>query len=262
MRKKSAAAPSPSRAVRPVKGRPALVGSRVPAARAPAARAPVAKTRVLDIRASIERDIVSGKLAPGTKLDEEALAAKYGASRTPVREAFQQLASHGHIELRPHMGAYVAQLGVSELGQMFETMAFLESACAELAALRHTADDRERLAQAHDACVGAAKKKDPVAFYEANARFHERIYAASHNEYLCADTLRLGSRLEAYRRASTFHAGLMALTIKEHAKILEAIFEMNAEAAAARMRGHLDTLRDDAVSMAKALQRATAERAA
>lgn len=224
------------------------------------ARAP--KTRVLHIRAAIEHDIVSGKLTPGTKLDEEALAARYGASRTPVREAFQQLASQGHIELRPHMGAFVAQLGVSELGQMFETMAFLEAACAELAAHRHTDEDRELLGAAHAACQRAAKRNDPDAFYDANALFHERIYAASHNDYLCADTLRLRNRLEAYRRASTFHAGLMTLTIKEHEKILQSILHMDEAAAASRMRGHLDTLRDDAVSMAKALKRATARKAA
>lgn len=222
----------------------------------------VPKTRVPRIREAIERDIVSGKLTPGMKLDEEALAAKYGASRTPVREAFQQLASQGHIELRPHMGAFVAQLGVSELGQMFETMAYLEAACAELASLRHTEEDRQLLGAAHEAGVKAAKKTDPDAFYDANALFHERIYAASHNEYLCADTLRLRNRLEAYRRASTFHAGLMALTIKEHEKILQAILDMDGAAAASRMRGHLDTLRDDAVSMAKALKRATVKEAA
>jgi DNA-binding GntR family transcriptional regulator len=220
------------------------------------------KTRVLHIRAAIERDIVSGKLTPGMKLDEEALAAQYGASRTPVREAFQQLASQGHIELRPHMGAFVAQLGVSELGQMFETMAFLEAACAELASRRHTEEDRRLLGDAHAACVKAAKKKDPDAFYDANALFHERVYAASHNDYLYADTLRLRNRLEAYRRASTFHAGLMALTIKEHEKILQAILDMDEAAAAGRMRGHLDTLRDDAVSMAKALKRVTERKAA
>ena len=69
-------------------------------------------------------------------------------------------------------------------------------------------------------------------------------------------------RQPAYRRASTFHAGLMALTIKEHEKILRAILDMDEAAAASRMRGHLDTLRDDAVSMAKALKRATAKQAA
>lgn len=220
------------------------------------------KTRVLRIREAIEHDIVAGKLTPGMKLDEEALAARYDASRTPVREAFQQLASQGHIELRPHMGAFVAKLSITELVEMFETMAFLEAACAALASRRHTDEDRKQLAAAHEACLKAAKRKDPDAFYAANARFHECIYAASHNDYLAAETLRLRNRLEAYRRESTFHAGLMTLTIGEHEKILQAILAMDEAAAASRMRGHLDTLRDDAVSMAKALMRANGEKAA
>ena len=220
------------------------------------------KTRVPRIREAIERDIVSGKLPPGAKLDEEALAARYGASRTPVREALRQLASQGHVELRPHMGAFVAKLGVTELVEMFETMAYLEAACAASASRRHTETDRKELAAAHEVCVKAARRKDPDAFYAANARFHECIYAASHNEFLAAETLRLRNRLEAYRRESTFHPGLMALTVKEHEKILQAILTMNEAAAAELTRGHLDTLRDDAVSMASALARATGKKAA
>ncbi len=220
------------------------------------------KTRVLRIREAIEHEILSGRLTPGMKLDEEALAARYGASRTPVREAFQQLASHGHIELRPHMGAFVAKLGVAELVEMFETMAFLEAACAALASRRHTDADRKQLGAAHESCVKAAKRKDPDAFYAANARFHERIYAAGHNGFLAAETLRLRNRLEAYRRESTFHPGLMAVTIREHEKILQAILDMDEAAAAQGMGGHLDTLRDDAVSMAQALARATGRKAA
>ena len=196
------------------------------------------------------------------KLDEEALAARYGASRTPVREAFQQLASQGHIKLRPHMGAFVAKLSVTELVEMFETMAFLEAACASAASRRYTDEDRKQLCAAHAACRKAAQGRDPDAFYAANARFHECIYAASHNEYLAAQTLRLRDRLEAYRRESTFHPGLMTLTIREHHQILQAVFDMDESAAATRMRGHLDTLRDDAVSMARALTRATREKAA
>jgi DNA-binding GntR family transcriptional regulator len=214
------------------------------------------------IREALEKAIVTGKLAPGTKLDEEALATRYGASRTPVREALQQLASQGHVELRPHTGAFVAKLDIADLAEMFETMAYLEAACAALASRRHTAEDRKRLNAAHDACVNAAKNNDPDAFYKANARFHECIYTASHNDYLAAETIRLRNRLEVYRRESTFHAGLMALTIGEHEKILQSIQSMDEDAAAAHMRGHLDTLRADAVSMAKALARATGRQAA
>lgn len=215
----------------------------------------VGTTRTDRIRQAVEQAIVSGKLGPGTKLDENALAARHGASRTPVREALQHLASQGLIELRAHAGAFVATLTVVELAEMFETMAFLEAACAALAARRHTAEDRRLLASAHDACAKAARKNDPEAFYDANARFHECIYRASHNGYLSAQTIQLGNRLEAYRREATFHPGLMSVTMAEHDRIMHAILAMDEAAAGQQMRRHLDTLRDDAVSMARAMQK-------
>ena len=212
----------------------------------------LATTRKQHIRESIERAIVSGRLAPGSKLDENALAARYGASRTPVREALQQLASQGLIELRANTGAFVAMLTAVDLAEMFEAMSFLEAACAALAARRHTAEDRRLLAAAHAACAEAAGRNDPAEFYRANAQFHECIYAASHNGYLATRTLQLGKRLEAYRRESTFHSGLMSLTMNEHDRILNAVLGMDEAAAGRHMRSHLDTLRDDAVSMARA----------
>lgn len=215
----------------------------------------LAMTRTDRIRQAIERAIVSGRLQPGAKLDENALAARHGASRTPVREALQQLASQGLIQLRAHAGAFVATLTLVDLAERFEALAFLEAACATLAARRHTADDRRLLSAAHDACARAAQRQDPEAFYDANARFHECIYASSHNTYLAGQTLQLGKRLEAYRREATFHPGLMSLTMAEHERILAAIFDMDEAAAGQQMRSHLDTLRDDAVSMARATQR-------
>lgn len=214
------------------------------------------RTRSDRIRHAVESDIVSGRLAPGTKLDEDVLATRHGASRTPVREALQQLASQGLIELRAHSGAFVATLTVVELAERFEAMAFLEAACAALAARRHTARDRQLLAAAHEACSKAARRNDPDAFYTANAAFHERLYTAGHNCYLAAQTIQLRNRLEAYRREATFHPGLMSLTMAEHERILQAIFDMNEAAAASQMRVHMDTLRDDAVSLATAMQKA------
>ena len=223
---------------------------------APAVAPPLPKeaalTRTDRIRVAIERDIVSGQLAPGTKLDEDTLAARHGASRTPVREALRLLASKGLIEIRAHAGAFVTTLSVVDLAEMFEAMALLEAGCATLAARRHNVHDREVLAAAHKACAKAARNNDPEAFYVANARFHQCIYAASHNAYLVAQTVELGNRLEAYRREATFHHGLMTITVAEHERIMQAIFAMDEVTAGIHMRGHLDTLRNDVVSVAMA----------
>ncbi len=214
-----------------------------------------AVTRTDSIRIALERDIVSGKLRPGTKLDEDTLAASFGASRTPVREALRLLASKRLIEIRAHAGAFVSTLSMVDLAEMFEAMALLETGCAMLAARRHDAHDRKVIAAAHEACATAARSNDPGAFYRANTRFHECIYDASHNGYLIAQTINLGNRLEAYRREATFHPGLMSITITEHQQIMNAIFEMDEAEAARNMRGHFDTLRNDIVSMATAAAR-------
>lgn len=196
---------------------------------------------------ALEAEIVSGKLRPGTRLDEQALARRFKASRTPVREALRQLESRGMVENRPRQGAQVMQLSLASLIEMFETMAWLEAACASLAARRHTQADRDAIQAAHEACVAAQKALDPAAFYQANARWHEALYAASQNRYLEQETLLLRNRLEPYRRATTFHEGLMALSIQEHQRIADAILAMDEARAMSEMRGHLDTLRNDAV---------------
>jgi DNA-binding GntR family transcriptional regulator len=210
------------------------------------------RTRSDRIRIAIERDIISGKLGPGTKLDEDTIGARHGASRTPVREALRLLASKGLIEIRPHAGAFVVTLSIVDLAEMFEAMALLEAGCAMLAARRHNTQDRQDLAAAHEACARAARSNDPEAFYIANARFHECIYVASHNGYLVAQTMDLGNRLEAYRREATFHPGLMSITITEHEQIMKAILAMDEATAGKNMRGHFDTLRNDIVSVAMA----------
>ena len=203
----------------------------------------------------LSQEMASGKLVPGTQLKEELLCERFHASRTPVRDALKQLAAQGLVELRPRQGAFVVQLTIDRLAAMFETMGYLEAACAALAARRHTTEDLQDLSKAHDVCIQAAAAQDAESFYTANARFHECIYKTSHNPHLENQTLELRNRVEAYRREVTFHPGLMSLSTREHEAVLTAIRSMDEETAASRMRQHLDTLRNDAVSMAAALSK-------
>ena len=108
-----------------------------------------------------------------------------------MREALKQIASDGLVNLRPRQGAFVAQLTVSNLVEMFEVMSLLEADGALLASRRHTAHDRSQCSRAaHDACKRAAKRNQPLDFYKANREFHECIYRATHNEFLKARRLR------------------------------------------------------------------------
>ena len=213
------------------------------------------ETRASLITAQLEVDILAGKLRPGMRLDEEGIGRRFGVSRTPVREAFKHLASSGLIELKPHTGAYVARLSIVNVVEMFEMMAVLEGACAALAARRHDAKERAAINAAQEACRRAARRNDPDAFYDANARLHEAIYRASRNTYIERQTLALRNRLEPYRRSITFHSGLMEKSMHEHQQVIDAIFSMDEAAASRSMAGHFDTLRTDVVTMVEAISR-------
>ncbi|WP_051231698.1 GntR family transcriptional regulator [Kaistia adipata] len=201
------------------------------------------------MRLQLEEEILTGRLRPGEKLDETQIAARFGLSRTPVREAFQALASANLVELRPHQGAYVAALSLKALIEMFEVMAILESSCAALAARRHTLEDRQRIADWQARCEDPVNNDDPRAFYDANGGLHDAIYRASHNEFLIAQTTSLRQRLDAYRHRVTYHPGLIGKSNREHREIVDAIFSMDEAEAGRAMRQHLVTLRDDITAM-------------
>ena len=81
----------------------------------------------------LEDEIFAGGLIPGDRIEERAIAARFGVSRTPVRDAIGRLASLGLIEVKPRSGSYVAEMSLAELLQLFEVMANLEGLCARYA---------------------------------------------------------------------------------------------------------------------------------
>jgi DNA-binding GntR family transcriptional regulator len=80
------------------------------------------------LRQRIEDEIVSGELALGSRLDENQLAARFGVSRTPIREALLQLAATGLVQAKPRRGAIVSAPEPHLLLAMFEAMAEIEPA--------------------------------------------------------------------------------------------------------------------------------------
>jgi DNA-binding GntR family transcriptional regulator len=190
--------------------------------------------RLLD---AIEHDIATGVLAPGARLDELGLAARYGVSRTPVREALHQLAASGLVEIRARRGAVVATAGPDRLYEMFEVMAEIEAMCARLAARRVTADMRAALVEAHTACARAVASPD--AYYAANEAFHQAIYRASGNGFLEEQCLALQKRLRPYRRLQLRVGNRVTRSFAEHESIVAAIGAGDSAAASVAMKAHV-----------------------
>lgn len=221
------------------------------------------ETRLADrLRRALESEIATGELAQGTRLDETSLAARFGVSRTPVREALTALASAGLVEARPRQGAVVAALPLDRLVQMFEVMAELEALCTRLAARRMTRDNREELEKALEACYEVADPDRPDDYYEANLRFHEAIYAGSHNAFLAEQTRTLRNRLQPYRRTQLTRPGRIATSLAEHVEIVKAINSGDAISAEAAMRRHVTIQGDTFADVLATLQPTTAARAA
>jgi DNA-binding GntR family transcriptional regulator len=200
---------------------------------------PQAGRRSERLREVIEERIATGDYPPGTRLDENELAAEFGVSRTPIREALIQLDSEGVIEMRPRRGAIVTELPPQRLCEMFEVMAELEAMCARLAARRITSAEEQALVQAHLDSQKARDENDPNAYFYLNERFHQLIYAASHNGFLTEQALQLQRRLRPYRRMQLHVRDRVRASFGEHSGIVDAIRSGDAERAAHLVRDHV-----------------------
>lgn len=191
------------------------------------------------LKDQLEQDIVTGSLRPGERLDEQGLAARFGVSRTPIREALMQLAAAGLVTLQPRRGAFVATLSLKEIVERFEVMAALEGACGALAARRISDGERQELLAAHEACVREAAGGSSDAYYYANERFHHLIYAACHNAYLAEQARQLHDRLKPYRRLQLRARSRVASSLAEHQGIVDAILAGDGDKAERLLKDHI-----------------------
>lgn len=191
------------------------------------------------IRNALTDAISSGELAPGTMLDEQQLADRYGASRTPVREALRQLATSGMVEVRPRRGVIVRHVTAEEVMDMFETMAELEAVCVRLATYRITPLERSRLLRVHEASEAAVVAGDVDAYDALNREFHEAIYRAAHNDFLADQAIAVRTRLNAFRRMQLRQDRRLVSSRAEHDAVMRAIAEGDGDEAARRMRAHM-----------------------
>ncbi len=141
-------------------------------------------TKARQIQQAIADDIVHGRLAPGAALDETSIAAAFGVSRTPIREAIRQLEAIGLVEARVRRGAVVATLSDRQLDEMFAVMAELEALCARWSAIAMTAAERRQLLALQEESARLVSAGQREAYVDFNYRFHEAIYRGTHNDFL------------------------------------------------------------------------------
>lgn len=183
-----------------------------------------------------------GRLNPGDAIDEAALAAEFGTSRTPVREALLQLEAMGLIRRNPRKGATVFRPTLEEFLAILEVHSRLESQAAGLAARRLSKDGAAALESAVAACEAHAAEKgdsDPDGYYQLNLRFHECVALAAGNRFLTEMVKTNARKLLAYYRARYRHAGAIAASAREHRALAALITGRDAAGAEAMMLRHV-----------------------
>lgn len=183
--------------------------------------------------------IFAHELPPGTWIDEQALAASYGISRTPLREALKVLVSEGLVTLKPRRGCYVTELSPRDLDELFQVIALLEGRSAFEATSRAKATDIEKLAAIHERLEEAAARNDIEAFFEANQDFHTAIQELAGNRWQLQVIHDLRKVLKLSRHLSLFMDGRVEQSLDEHRAIMAAIRKLDPETAEALMREHL-----------------------
>lgn len=206
------------------------------------------------IRLAVEGEILSGERPPGSTIDDRALAARFQASRTPVREALLMLAAQGLVHIAPRAGIYVRRASIDELVAALEAVGELESVLAGLAARRASPAQHDRLREALATASALAEAGDLRGYDSANLALHDAIYAGSGNPVLVDTVRQLRRRLAAYRQRSTRHPGRLKASDSEHRRIVEAIVAGDAGTASDAMRQHIGLGGEALVQLVRAAQ--------
>jgi len=136
-----------------------------------------------EIVEALQRGVILGLYQPGAPLVERELAAQFGVSSIPVREALQELESRGLVTKRPNRSCCVIELSPAELDQMFELRALLEPQVIRWAAERMSAEDAASLAPLVENLRSAAGERDFAQFFQRDLILHRRIWELSGNRF-------------------------------------------------------------------------------
>lgn len=175
------------------------------------------------VETDLREAIIAMVLTPGMPLNEKELTARYGFSRTPVREALIRLKEEGLVEIFPQAGTFVSRIPAAAIPEAVIIREALESAAAVRVA---RATDKSCLARL-DALIAvqqeAAGRGDQEAFHNADESFHAAISEAAGYPGIWRLAQTAKSQIDRSRRLTLPVPGRMETVVAEHTRIVEAM---------------------------------------
>jgi phosphonate utilization transcriptional regulator len=197
------------------------------------------------VQQELERQIVDGRLAAGTKLNEADIAAELRVSRGPVREAFRALDQSGLVRTEKNRGVFVRQVSLEEAHEIYEVRAALDGLIGRLAARRIRPGQLARLREIVKKMHAAARALDSASYYPLNIEFHEVLAEASGNRALIENYRRIVNELNLYRReVFARDSNSIPISAKDHEEIVKAVAKGDADLAGRLLFDHVIDGRD------------------
>jgi DNA-binding GntR family transcriptional regulator len=189
--------------------------------------------------------INEGDLLPGARVPERELCARFGVSRTPLRECLKVLAAEGLVELLPNRGARIATLEGESLVHLFEVIAALEAEGGRLACERIAEPECAEIQSLHYRMYAHFLRQELPEYFALNQAIHDAIMRASGNPVLVATYNALAGRITRARYMSNrMRPDRWKAAMEEHAAILEALLARDGARLGPMLARHLQNKRD------------------
>lgn len=195
----------------------------------------------------IKHAIITGELKPGERLMEVQLAEKLGVSRTPVREAIRKLELEGLVVMVPRKGAFVSDVSLKDIIDVFEVRETLEGLASYLAAERITKEEIENLNEILNKTKENVEKGDSRGIIECDVKFHDAVFNASRNEKLIQIMANLQEHIHRFRIIYVNMAERANKLVEEHGELLQAIKTGNAQKAKKLAIKHVENIQNEVI---------------
>ena len=187
----------------------------------------------------LENDGIFGVYAPGSRIIEERVMARYGVKRHAVRNAFAELETRGLLVRRPNRGVEVVDFTPDEVDALYDLRIILETAAAERTKLPVDPDIIEKLDDIAQRHAEAVKDKDFRAVFWLNQEFHEMQYSCCGNPKLAELIGKYARAAQPIRVVKYDDAQHMDQVVSQHLDIIAALRGESHEALVAAVRAHL-----------------------
>ncbi|MBQ0984658.1 GntR family transcriptional regulator [Streptomyces sp. F63] len=187
--------------------------------------------------------LIAGELRPGVVYSAPTLAAEFGVSATPVREAMLDLAREGLVEAIRNKGFRVTEMTERDLDNYTEIRRLIEIPTIGLITTTAEPEQLEALRPEAEEIVAAAREHDLIGYLEADRRFHLDLLSLTGNDHLVEVVGDLRKRSRLYGLTELDQAGVLVDSAQEHIRLLDLMLSGDAEGAQELMRHHLGHVR-------------------